>query len=73
MTMMKMFNTLRKVDKLRVEKAIKVSHWKGDEFNHFRYSQMNPERLTEAERRDIDTYLWGSEQFTKTIKELEEL
>lgn len=73
MTMLKAFQTLRKVDKLRVEKAIKISRQRGQDYNNFRYSQMNPTKLTESERRDIDTYLWGSEQFTKTIKDLEEL
>lgn len=51
---------LKKIDALLVKKAINSAKLHGDEYNHFRYSQMEGKKITPAERRDMNIYLFGA-------------
>ena len=63
----------KKVDKLLVEKSMGVSKRRGDDYNGFLFSQMNPARLTDAERRSCNVYLFGAMWDRMTIDDLEAL
>jgi len=56
---MNTMKALKKVDALLKEKCCKISRQKGDDYNNFLFSQMAP-RLTDAERRNCNVYLFGS-------------
>lgn len=51
---------LKKIDALLIQKAINSAKLHGDEYNHFRYSQMEGKKITPAERRDMNIYLFGA-------------
>ena len=63
----------KKLDKLLVEKSVKMCQRRGDEYNGFLFSQMNPARLTDAERRSCNVYLFGSLWDRSTMADLEAL
>ena len=63
--------TLKKIDALLVEKAKLISGRRGDAYNHMLFSQMNPARLTDAERRSCNVYLFGPYWDRATKSDLE--
>mgnify|MGYP001613258473 FL=1 len=48
------------IDRQLVQFAVEKSKTNGDEYNNFRYSKMDANRLTPAERNDLNTYLYGT-------------
>ena len=64
---------LKKIDALLVKKAINSAKLRRDEYNNFRYSQMEGTRITVAERKDINMYLFGSMWDRATVDMLEAL
>jgi glycogen synthase len=63
----------KKLDALLVKKTMSMATRKGDEYNGFLFGQMNPARLTDAERRSCNVYLFGSMWDRMTMKDLEAL
>jgi len=63
----------KKIDKLLVEKSINMAKRRGDEYNGFLFQQMNPARLTDAERRNCNVFLFGSMWDRMTMADLEAL
>ena len=64
---------LKKIDALLVKKAINSAKLRRDEYNHFRYSQMEGTRITVAERKDMNMYLFGAMWDRATVDMLEAL
>lgn len=64
---------LKKVDALLVRKTINAANRRGDDYNGFLFSKMEGRKLTEAERRSCNMYLWGADMFHKTVADLEAL
>lgn len=64
---------LKKIDVLLVKKATNSAKLHGDEYNHFRYSQMERTGITVAERRDMNMYLFGAMWDRATVDMLEAL
>ena len=65
--------TTKKLDALLTQKAISTATRKGDEYNKFLFEQMDKARLTDAERRSCNVYLFGSMWDRMTIEDLERL
>jgi len=65
--------TTKKLDKLLVEKSIIVAKKRGDEYNGFLFQRMDPARLTDAERRNCNGFLFGSMWDRMTMQDLEAL
>jgi len=63
----------KKIDALLVEKSINMAHRKGDDYNGFLFAQMAPTRLTNAERRNCNVYLFGAMWDRMTMQDLETL
>lgn len=63
----------KKIDAMLVQKCCNVAKRRGDEFNGFLFGQMNPVRMTEAERRNCNVYLFGSDFDRMTLADLERL
>ena len=68
-----MMKRLKKIDKLLVEKTILVSSRRGDDYNGFLFSRMNPARLSDAERKSCNVYLFGAMWDRATMEDLEAL
>ncbi len=66
-----MTTLLKKTDKLLVEKATAKAGRTGDDWNFFRYKNMDAKNLTTAERYDLNAYLFGSTW--GTLEQLEAL
>jgi hypothetical protein len=64
---------LKKVDALLVQKSINAARLRGDDYNGVLFARMAGRKLTEAERRSCNMYLWGADMFHKTIEDLEAL
>ena len=62
---------LKKIDALLIQKATNYAKLHGDEYNAFRYSQMAGKRITPAERRDMNMYLFGAMWDRATVDMLE--
>jgi hypothetical protein len=63
----------KKLDTLLVKKSIGMASRKPDEYNKFLFEQMNTARLTDAERRNCNVYLFGSMWDRMTMQDLEAL
>lgn len=63
----------KSVDKLLVEKSINMAARKGDEYNKFRFAQMEGRKLTDAERRNCNVYLFGAMWDHMTVDDLKAL
>ena len=63
----------KKLDALLVKKSISMAQRKGDDYNGFLFEQMNPARLTDAERRNCNVYLFGAMWDRMTMQDLEAL
>ena len=63
----------KKLDALLIEKTVNMAHRKGDEYNGFLFEQMNKTRLTDAERRSCNMYLFGAMWDRMTIEDLKAL
>ena len=68
-----MIKSLKKLDVLLVQKTINKARLRGDDHNGFLFSQMEGRKLTEAERRSCNMYLWGADMFHKTVDDLKAL
>ena len=63
---------IKKIDELLVQKSINAANRRGDDYNGFLFSQM-PGKLSDADRRSCNIYLFGGDYFMKTYEDLEEL
>jgi hypothetical protein len=63
----------KKLDAMLIQKSISMATRKGDEYNKFLFEQMNQARLTDAERRSCNVYLFGSMWDRMTMADLEKL
>ena len=63
----------KKVDHMLVQKAISTAQRRGDEYNKFLFERMAPAKLTDAERRSCNVYLFGAAWDRSTVQELEAL
>ena len=63
----------KKLDALLIEKTVNMARRKGDEYNGFLFAQMNTARLTDAERRSCNVYLFGAMWDRMTIGDLKAL
>jgi len=63
----------KKLDALLVEKSVNMAKRKGDDHNGFLFAMMKGARLTDAERRNCNVYLFGSMWDQMDMKDLEAL
>ena len=65
--------SLKKIDAMLIQKAINRAKMHGDEYSAFRYGNMESKKITSAERRDLNMYLFGAMWDRSTIEDLKAL